>query len=586
MKASRRVLIWTDRGPGKNLDRNTITTFDSRAISCETIWQTAERKGLQNLIMAFPGSFPAPIARGYVVAPFLPYDDGSSLPLIPGCLYATQPAAKVRTESLILQRAQGWEGIDSPAALETEICLSNTHGKWEVTSKKDPGYCSADDKSGPALTFNVLIVNSSGKGYDQLIISKGKNDTRPLAKLCEGDWSPWCIEEIGMPDGTRSGSFRFKALRIDCAGQDIQILRSEVYPTSGFTHPENLSAELIRNVGPYIEHPALVADIVTFKAAVFEEMQYQVDWYIRVAQYMTQTYGWDMFYLRWNFPDAVFHQCLSQADPQAPAYDPERAATYLEIIREVLQLGDRLVEGLMRLADENTYAVVLSDHGNSSNLYQCDLVRRLEESGLMQTVAGRECAYLRTFSGDAIDWAQSKAYPLSGHQICVNLAGREPHGIVSAEDFEKIQERVLDALYDWKTSEGKRPVALALKRKDAQLIGYWGENCGDVIFIYAAGFSWVKRAGAETILQARAGANHGSQVPTAATDFSSNLAFMAFKGPDIRPGYQRDVEMGGYMRLVDLVPTLCYLMELDVPDTAQGCVLHDLLISATDHSGC
>ncbi|MFQ6079888.1 MAG: hypothetical protein ACE5NJ_12255, partial [Thermodesulfobacteriota bacterium] len=182
-----------------------------------------------------------------------------------------------------------------------------------------------------------------------------------------------------------------------------------------------------------------------------------------------------------------------------------------------------------------------------------------------------------------IDVANSKAYPYGSAQIKINLKGREPHGIVSSQDYEKVQEEIIDALHNWRDPKtGKTAIALALKRKDAQLIGYWGERSGDVVFIYNSGFAWGKPAGENSIGDAPPSANHGPQIPTTETELSSNLATLIFHGPGIRRGYQRDYQRHGLMKLIDVVPTLCYLLGFPPPAQSRGAVLYDIL----EHNFC
>ncbi|MFL6180488.1 MAG: hypothetical protein ACJ74E_11670, partial [Actinomycetes bacterium] len=140
---------------------------------------------------------------------------------------------------------------------------------------------------------------------------------------------------------------------------------------------------------------------------------------------------------------------------------------------------------------------------------------------------------------------------------------------------------IIDALYTWKDpATGKRPVALALKRQDAQLLGFWGETAGDVVFLYNSGFSGtIPLTG--TVGVARGGASHGAQPPTARTDHSSNLAVFMGMGPGIRAGYERDTERLGLIRLVDVVPTICHLLSFQPPNHSQGAVLYDILEPST-----
>ena len=48
-------------------------------------------------------------------------------------------------------------------------------------------------------------------------------------------------------------------------------------------------------------------------------------------------------------------------------------------------------------------------------------------------------------------------------------------------------------------------------------------------------------------------------------------------GPGIRKGYERDRDSVGLWRLVDVVPTISYLLGFDPPADSRGAVMYDLL---------
>jgi len=299
-----------------------------------------------------------------------------------------------------------------------------------------------------------------------------------------------------------------------------------------------------------------------------------VDWHIKPAKYLLETKDWDIYYLHWHFPDSVQHRFLPCADPISPVYDAGGAADCINALREAYKLGDRLLGGFMLLADSETIVATVSDHGHTAERYVCTLAKRLQEAGLL-SYSGRPGSAQRP--PETIDWSRTRAYPHGGFQICVNLKGREPQGIVKPEDYEAVQEEIIDTLLDWREPEsGKRAVAFALKKKDAPLVGYWGKRAGDVVFIYNSGFSWGATKADATIGSA-AGAHHGPQIPTTETEFSSNLAVFMMAGPGVKRGFERDYGRLSYTRLVDLVPTFCHLLGIRPPSHSQGTVLYDLL---------
>jgi predicted AlkP superfamily phosphohydrolase/phosphomutase len=559
---------WHDAAPSDPPGRRPMSTFDSRAITAETIWEAAERQGLTSLVIAYPGSAPSRLERGMVVAALA--HGLLSLDLAPGCEYGVG-VSKPHTQAVGLAPARDWPGV---AAESLQAALP-------VVEKgpRDPARVGAveDGATGPrqqaagteGITF-WLVLPRSGTGYDRALLFDSLEATQPVAVMRPGEWSAWIAREFPTDSGARPASVRFKLIELGADAKRVRVLRSAVYPTTDFTEPAELSPELVRAVGPYFEHAALAhtSDFAAYHESVYEEMEYQADWHARAAAHLLETRGWDVFYNHWHFPDSVQHRFMSQADPDSPHYDPLHAEAYLAVLRRSCEIGDRLLGGLLPLAGPDTYVAVVSDHGNASNKHVCHLGRRLREVGLLRRVGPRD--------DDPIDWANTLAYPHGGFQVNVNLAGREAHGSVEPEHYERVQEQITDALLNWSTDEGRRAVAFALKKKDAALVGYWGERTGDVVFIYHAGFAWGDPHGGATVAPAPPGANHGPQIPTAETALSSNLATWIMAGPGIKPGYRRDMHRLGPARLIDFVPTLCHALDIVPPAQCQGAVEYDI----------
>jgi len=141
--------------------------------------------------------------------------------------------------------------------------------------------------------------------------------------------------------------------------------------------------------------------------------------------------------------------------------------------------------------------------------------------------------------------------------------------------YEQLQRKVIDALLNWRTDDGERVVAVALRRKDSHLLGYYGRCCADVTFHYNSGFAWT---GGNTAVRANGwGANHGPQMPATFSRLSDNLAFYVLAGPGVKAGWRRDERRCGYVRLEDLLPTTCRAANLPAPRHATGAVRHELL---------
>src|SRR5699024_4196277 len=153
------------------------------------------------------------------------------------------------------------------------------------------------------------------------------------------------------------------------------------------------------------------------------------------------------------------------------------------------------------------------------NHYMCDIYRRLEQCGLSvldknnNIILETSQAYLKDNRG--------------GLEVYVNLKGREDKGIVPPQDYRKVQNLIFHSLTTWyyKTDSWiEIVIVITLKKQDAAVIVYWGEDVGDVIFSYNQGFVWGSNINVDIISPvSKHGANHGPQIPTAKTSYSSNI---------------------------------------------------------------
>jgi predicted AlkP superfamily phosphohydrolase/phosphomutase len=156
------------------------------------------------------------------------------------------------------------------------------------------------------------------------------------------------------------------------------------------------------------------------------------------------------------------------------------------------------------------------------------------------------------------DITRSKAFPQRTIYVYVNLKGRDPGGIVEPADYEKVQQQVIDALYAYvDPTTGKRPVSLALSRRDARILGLYGEHVGDVVYAIYPEY----------------GGQHGPHLPTTEWGIGKLKALEAYYGPGIKKGLSLERTCG----LTDVVPTVCYMMDWPVPAQVEGAVLYQVL---------
>jgi len=159
---------------------------------------------------------------------------------------------------------------------------------------------------------------------------------------------------------------------------------------------------------------------------------------------------------------------------------------------------------------------------------------------------------------NAIEPAESKAIPQRMLYVYVNLKGRDPEGVVEPEDYDKVVQQICDALLTYvHPKTGTRPVSMALPKKDARILGLYGDGIGDVVY---AIYPWF-------------GFQHGGVLPTAEWGPGSLKSLFLLYGP----GIKRGAKVERTVQLIDLVPTICYLADLPIPKDAEGGIVYQAL---------
>jgi len=205
--------------------------------------------------------------------------------------------------------------------------------------------------------------------------------------------------------------------------------------------------------------------------------------------------------------------------------------------------------------------------------------------------------YRRDAEGQiAVDWSKTKAYPLNSVHIYVNLKGRDPDGIVEPSDeYDDVCSKVINTLYGIKDQRGRCPIAFALKKDEAQMIGLYGDSVGDIVYGMAAGYTALLEPteeledfafpkGAISVTDDRGigqrtgqlppnTSTHGSSIPSSRLGFGSIRVPLIMRGPGIKKGYV----LRSNFRLIDIAPTISYILDMPYPAQCEGSVILEAL---------
>lgn len=570
---------------GKALD-DRESGFFSTYCRAEHLWDVAARVGKRPLLLKYTGSWPPTFPDGsgiqvegfgdpewnvHEISPricFANYDLASD------CPHCTTPWWISRAFKTKVRPATGWRAVPASTLPHLEMKM--------VFRPRDYGLRGRTKHSGTEKVFYALVTARGGNGYDRVAVYESKDSQQPLAVLEPGHWSTWVKSDFQLPEGTKSGIFRMKLMELTPGAEKLRIYFSQIFPASGWTRPDDLAKELLEKIGPYQELSGILGPWLSYwvdEDTILEELEYQAKWLGKAAQYLLSTKDWDMFFTQWHGVDHMAHGFLGGLDPRSVAYDPAREELCWHIIRSAYQLADTIVGNVLDCVDHDTLVVVTSDHGHlpvraplSMGLgmgidggYYNDINRALERHGLLE------------FKTDdngipVIDWSKTKAALTRGNYIEINLKGREPHGIVDPTDYDDVRDQViqmLDSLTDPET--GDRITCLTVKREDAGFIGLDDESAGDVIFFTKP--EYVGHVHRRPPTKRCLSGNHHFYLPDPKFDLGMMHAVTIFRGPGVPEGVLREKPI----RMVDIAPTVSWMLGIPAPVNSEGRVLVDLV---------
>lgn len=176
--------------------------------------------------------------------------------------------------------------------------------------------------------------------------------------------------------------------------------------------------------------------------------------------------------------DRIQHCFWRLHDPSHPLYDPAEARRLGPVIEEHLARMDAAVGLAMEAAGDDTALFVCSDHGFCSYARSMHLNAWLADAGYLAVRPHDPDDPGELFTH--VDWSRTRAYALGFGSIYLNVAGREPQGIVPAgapamELADEIAGRLAAA------SDAGRPAVAAVHGKRALYAGERLDEAPDLV---------------------------------------------------------------------------------------------------------
>jgi predicted AlkP superfamily phosphohydrolase/phosphomutase len=391
-----------------------------------------------------------------------------------------------------------------------------------------------------------------------------------------------------------------------------------------FTHPSDLRHEIHRVAGgEYVVHASLAGYVMSGRSEEgLDRLPRSIDRRLAVTQHLLETRPWDAFMVVFTESDVVQHFFWRQMADPAPS-DSQRDRNAIEDIYRHL---DRVLGELMEAAGENTTVVVVSDHGAR---YDDGLARALpnwlEQLGMLAYRSGSGRTLLRSLAtrGGAalyhelarrlspevkhklstrlpgarrrvevmmsfakLDWSQTKAYTDGVRpEIWINLRGRQPEGVVSAEDYDAVRAEIIEKLESAVCVRTGQPLVRRVRRREDVYSGPFVERSPDLVV------EWVDENACLDIRYPDGSTSTLRKEHRPADPYDRFLngghdqqGLIALLGPGIRPGRIEGAE------IADVTPTVLFLRDAPIPSDVDGRILSgaldaDLLASRSPKRG-
>ena len=482
----------------------------------------------------------------------------------------------------------------SPSTLESLTFIKATewaHAPKSYTSLKETELSIKIENEKDQL-IHVLAIDSTDdqkQNYDTFLFSEDKIVDQDDS-IVKGD--QWGSLSFQIKEDQLAGFwFKMKGDNQDLT-HPIQLYRTAV-TSNMISGPTGFSDEMTKKFG---FTPVQDDDTALEKGWITRE-EYQeistryVKWVTNVSLYIKQTYNPDLLMFYAPQIDHEQHKYLL-TDPRQPGYSTEKSKKYMSYIEWSYQLADKVVGETLNSLNESDYLFVVSDHGMEPAHSTLSPNKVLKDAGLL-TVDDK----------NKINFKETKAYAIpsgSAAHVYINLQNREKGGIVPLEEYESIQNQIVQAFKDVEVTNKKgaviqhnikeiistiktddfsfnhvqehvrdiwsylfkpniHPYEKVMTQTNKNQIPLEHSNSGDVVLIGAPGYVMGSDIEKNVSPPIELGTHGGT-----ADRSMLRPVFMA-TGADLSKGKQIDS-----VSILDIAPTIYDLLELDIPSFVEG----------------
>ncbi len=376
----------------------------------------------------------------------------------------------------------------------------------------------------------------------------------------------------------------------------------------GFTYPQELAKELHTLVSDYeieSDSPHLIK--LGKKDLAAKSLIKALEKRETAAKYFMERYPWDVFIVVFTAVDAAQHFFWKDMESARPVNEGDEAPDFSAFILQVYQRADRAIASLIEQA-RDSWIMLVSDHGGGFNQRGAEFINpwlagsgflKFKDSTLLKRLFTPNLKFMydiidrgfprktkqklvKIFPGvrekveaatcyQNIDWSGTIAFNDGARdEIWINLRGREPEGIVTpGAEYEKTRDQLIESLLKCVDIKTGKPAVERVFRREAIYSGKYIEKAPDIFVQWQQNFvmSGLQNPGGVETLK------HPSRMPLGPPLCSGGHrkdGIFLLHGPSSK----RNFELHS-ASIMDVTPTLLYLLGLPIPEEMDGRVLED-----------